>query len=241
MTKKVKSFAESGTEDSDGFENSIEVDDPTEASATRRSQRASTRAMRGGDEEDRSESSNGRRKAKPRSRAPIPASRKSTRLTRRRSQDEDYEDDAEDDELDKEVAALHETTPEPVFSDHSSDNVGARTTTRGKKNNGRRRNIAHSTDDDQPIKRKLRERTNKVNYMIPLPLEEVPGRNRSGGGGSNLAGPSQHYGGFLMDMTRGAGALADPNMPNMPDSDSVSLSCESVIRNSPADPCVCAD
>lgn len=193
----------SDDEDEDDFENSITPDpDARPASRPRRSGRRGANDLNGF--------------VAPDNEAGPSRTRKAPKPPKKRTKDDDYEMHSDDD-LDEELADLRASTPQ--FTDHSSDVIPATARTRGKKANGRGRKALHSTDDEQPT-RKLRERTTRPNYgMLGLPLDDHLGRSRAGPSRSN--GNSQANG-FLMDMTRGLGALADPNMPNMPDSDSVS-------------------
>jgi len=219
----------------DDFEDSISPD--PERPSNRKSTRISRKPLNGfvePDDGDLSEDSNGRRK---KASSSSNAHRRSTRNLRNQSKppkkqvkDDDYEAHSDDeDELADELAELRDDTPQ--FTDHSSDVIPATARPSRGKANGRGRKTLQSTDDEQPT-RKLRERTNRPNYgFLPLPPDELPGRSRAGPSGtSGFNAGSQSNGGFLMDMTRGAGALADPNMPNMPDSDSVCRFVHSLRR-----------
>lgn len=238
-TVRTKSLRESPDPEEDDFENSISQDDFDDDITPKTRSKAGnrTRNSLGGfvdhdEDENASEDSNGRPKRRLRPRAPPAGSRKGSRpVSRRRVKDDDYEqddDEEDDDELGELLDGREET---PALSDHSSDVIGVNgengrsTRSRAKKAGGNRRRLGISTDseeqEDQPIKTRLRERTNKVNYYMLPPSAALEESARNSNKQRRLgATASQSNGGFLMDMTRGLNALADPNMPNMPDSDS---------------------
>jgi hypothetical protein len=217
--RNLASYAESSAADESDFEGSlVPIHKPTKRPA-----RSNKSGMLGelvqADDTDvyEDESEQSKRKQKKIAGTSRAVQRKGLKTTRKRMTDESdaYEvgQDTEED-LDDEIAATSQ-------SGSRSSEHGPRA--RPKKSKGRKVKAVYSSDDEMPAGRQLRERP-KVNYALPALLpEENSARKRPRDGGGNLTGPTQHYGGFLMDMTRGVGALADPNMPNMPDSDSVRL------------------